>query len=212
MCVCGLRPVVRAAHPLLTQFAQVYVTLMDAVFEGLTRVTSDAKYASVIAMENFHRLHAQLSLFKVTRLAQRRAEAQELYRESMATYVRNILGRPMERLSRFFDAVQRKLESGTPDKDVGYQTSLSLQELKKCIAAYPAKEVKRGLEKIFRKVDQHLCAEENLTVVVRRSVHEEFIRLYNAFEGLIARCYADAGVHLEFTLDELMRIFDSISF
>jgi len=41
----------------------------------------------------------------------------------------------------------------------------SKPELRKVIREYPAREVKKGLDSLYRKVEKHLCEEENLLQV-----------------------------------------------
>ena len=39
------------------------------------------------------------------------------------------------------------------------------QELRRVLALYPGKEVRSGLERLYRKVEKHLSEEENLLQV-----------------------------------------------
>lgn len=87
----------------------------------------------------------------------------------------------------------------------------SKQELRKVISAYPAREVKRGLESLYKKVEKHLCDEENLLQVVWRAMQEEFIVQYNFLEESIQRCYAGAIVTLDFTIDDVLKFFSEIA-
>lgn len=48
---------------------------------------------------------------------------------------------------------------------MSYQLAFNKQELRKVIKEYPGKEVKKGLENLYRKVDKHLCEEESLLQV-----------------------------------------------
>ena len=48
---------------------------------------------------------------------------------------------------------------------VSYQLQYSKQELRKVIQSYPGKEVKKGLADLYKKVEKHLCEEENLVQV-----------------------------------------------
>ena len=43
--------------------------------------------------------------------------------------------------------------------------AFSRAELKRVIKEYPAKEVKKGLESLFKKVEKHLSEEENVLQV-----------------------------------------------
>lgn len=52
------------------------------------------------------------------------------------------------------------------ESEVSYQMAYSKDELRKVIREYPSKEVKKGLDHLFRKVEKHLCDEESLLQVV----------------------------------------------
>lgn len=75
------------------------------------------------------------------------------------------------------------------------------------IAQYPAREVKKGLESLYKKVEKHLCEEENLLQVVWRAMQEEFIAQYVFLEDRIQRCYAGAIITLDFTIDDILKFF-----
>ena len=79
------------------------------------------------------------------------------------------------------------------------------------IALYPGKEVKKGLESLYKKVERHLSEEEGLTQVVWRAMQEEFISQYKNVEDLIRRCYPGAQITLEFTIDEVLQYFSDIA-
>lgn len=57
------------------------------------------------------------------------------------------------------------MAQGVKESEISYQMAFSKQELRKVIREYPAREVKRGLENLYRKVEKHLCEEENLLQV-----------------------------------------------
>ena len=65
----------------------------------------------------------------------------------------------------FFEGVQERINAGVKADEVGYQLAFSKQELRKCIKEYPVKEIKKGLEHLYKKVEKHLCDEENLLQV-----------------------------------------------
>lgn len=48
---------------------------------------------------------------------------------------------------------------------MSYQLAFNKQELRKVIKEYPGKEVKKGLDNLYKKVDKHLCEEESLLQV-----------------------------------------------
>lgn len=71
--------------------------------------------------------------------------------------------------------------------------------------------MKKGLDNLYRKVDKHLCEEENLLQVMWHSMQDEFIRQYKHFEGLIGRCYPGSGITMEFTIQDILEYFSSIA-
>lgn len=53
--------------------------------------------------------------------------------------------------------------------------AFSKQELRRVVKEYPAREVKKGLENLYRKVEKHLCEEENLLQVeYKRNIYSHF--------------------------------------
>lgn len=107
--------------------------------------------------------------------------------------------------------MQLKVSQGVKETEISYQMALSKQELRKVISQYPAREVKKGLENLYRKVEKHLCEEENLLQVVWRAMQEEFITQYNYLEERIQRCYAGAMINLDFTIEDILKFFSEIA-
>ena len=65
----------------------------------------------------------------------------------------------------FFEGVEARVAQGVREEEVSYQLAFNKQALRKVIKAYPGKEVKKGLDNLYRKVDKHLCEEESLLQV-----------------------------------------------
>lgn len=68
-------------------------------------------------------------------------------------------------LQHFFEGVEARVAQGVREEEVSYQLAFNKQELRKVIKEYPGKEVKKGLDNLYRKVDKHLCEEESLLQV-----------------------------------------------
>jgi len=114
-------------------------------------------------------------------------------------------------LQLFFEGVQQKVSQGVKETEISYQMAYSKQELRKVISQYPAREVKKGLESLYKKVEKHLCDEENLLQVVWRAMQEEFIVQYNFLEERIQRCYAGAMINLDFSIEDILKFFSEIA-
>ncbi|XP_065352705.1 exocyst complex component 1 isoform X1 [Cloeon dipterum] len=190
-----------------------YRSLMSAIFEAIPRIGGDHQKTphQVVIMENFHRLHALLSRLKIVALDSYKKEAKQRYQDALKAYVTQYFGRPLEKLNIFCDGIQAKLSQGVKESEVSYQMAYSKQELRKVIKEYPAREVKKGLDSLYRKVEKHLCEEENLLQVVWRAMQEVFIQQYRNVEDLIQRCYPNAMITLEFTIQDILVFFSEIA-
>ena len=96
-------------------------------------------------------------------------------------------------------------------QEISFQLAYSKQELRKKIALYPGREVRKGLDHLYKKVERHLCEEENLIQVVWRAMQEEFIQQYKCIEDLIQRCYPGAQIALDFTINDVLDYFSDIA-
>ncbi|EEC10565.1 exocyst complex component sec3, putative, partial [Ixodes scapularis] len=186
-----------------------YTRLVRAMFEAIGRLASDHQRTppEVVRMENFHHLFTLLYQLKIACLEPERKEAKQRYSEALQAYVTHYFGRPLDKLNLFFEGVAQ----GVKEEEVGYQLAFSKQELRKVIREYPGKEVKRGLEALYRKVEKHLCEEESLLQVVWHSMQDEFIRQYKSLEALVQRCYPGSMITLEFTINDILAFFSDIA-
>lgn len=190
-----------------------YSRLVHAMFEEIVRISTEHQKTpqEVIQMENFHHLFTLLYQLKIPCLESERKEAKQKYQDALQAYVTHYFGRPLEKLNLFFEGVQNKVAQGVKEEEVGYHLAFSKQELRKVIKEYPGKEVKRGLESLYKKVEKHLCEEENLLQVVWHSMQDEFIRQYKYIESSIERCYPGAMISLEFSINDILEFFSDIA-
>ncbi|XP_013397565.1 exocyst complex component 1 isoform X1 [Lingula anatina] len=192
---------------------KAYSKLIRTVFEQLLRISTDHPKTpkDVVLMENYHHLYATLSQLKISCLEKERKDARQRYQEHLQAYVTTYLGRPLEKLNTFFEGIESKVASGVKEDEVGYQLAYSKQELRKVIKEYPGKEVKKNLEHLRKKVEKHLCEEENLFQVVWHSMQDEFLKQYKHFEHLIAKCYPASNITLEFSVEDILQFFTDIA-
>ncbi|XP_069600552.1 exocyst complex component 1 isoform X1 [Ranitomeya imitator] len=192
---------------------KAYTKLIKAVSINVEKVAIESQKTprDVVMMENFHRVFATLSRLKISCLEAEKREAKQKYNDHLQSYVIYSLGHPLEKLNIFFEGVKARVAQGIGYDEVSYQLAFSKQELRKVIKDYPGKEVKKGLDNLYKKMDKHLCEEENLLQVVWHTMQDEFIRQYKHFEGLIEKCYTGAGITMEFTIQDILEYFSSIA-
>ncbi|BFF98662.1 exocyst complex component 1 [Drosophila madeirensis] len=196
-----------------TDMEKWYLQLVNAIFEGISLHSQEHPKtpSQVVRMENYHHMYALLAQLKVPGLDALKKEAKTRYNEALKAYVTQYFGRPLEKLNQFFEGVQLKVGQGVKETEISYQMAFSKQELRKVIAQYPAREVKKGLENLYKKVDKHLSEEENLLQVVWHAMQEEFIAQYNYLEERIQKCYAGAMINLEFNIQDILAFFSDIA-
>lgn len=196
-----------------TDLDKWYVQLVNAIFDHIPIHASEHNKTpdQVVRMENFHHMQSLLAQLKVPVLDEQKKMAKIKYNEALRAYVTKYFGRPLEKLNLFFDGVQQKVDQGVKETEISYQMAYSKQELRKVISLYPAREVKKGLESLYKKVEKHLCEEENLLQVVWRAMQEEFIVQYNYLEERIQRCYAGSMITLDFTISDILNFFSEIA-
>ncbi|NXB08384.1 EXOC1 protein, partial [Cnemophilus loriae] len=187
--------------------------LASSVFSSINSLSSANLKVNtdMVMMENFHHIHNFLCQKNIPCLEDKKREAKQRSREHMEKYITTYLGQPLERLKHFFEGVKARLAQGVKEEEVSFQLAYSKQELRKVIEKYPGKEVRRALETLYRKIHKYLSPEENLLPVVWQAMEQEFIRQYQEFEELIQRCYAGAGIALDFTMEDLLSYFNSIT-
>lgn len=71
------------------------------------------------AMTIFRRKIASLDTIK--------KEIKVKYNDALKNYVTQYFGRPLEKLTQFFDGIQLKLSSGIKESEIGYQLLFSKQ-------------------------------------------------------------------------------------
>ena len=190
-----------------------YTSLVMEMVTSINRISRDHTKtpAEVIKMENFHHLHSLLATMKIQTLEVAKKDVKQRYNDALKAYVTQYFGRPLEKLNIFFDGIQQLVATGVKESEISYQLAYSKQELRKVIALYPGREVKKGLDNLYKKVERHLCEEENLIQVVWRAMQEEFIQQYKCIEDLTQRCYPGAQINLDFTINDVLDYFSDIA-
>nr|XP_033799895.1 exocyst complex component 1-like [Geotrypetes seraphini] len=185
--------------------------LMDTVFNSINSLSTLKVNANMVIMENFHHIYCFLSEMKIHSLESKRKEAKQRYSEHLDKYVIKHLGQPLQKLNSFLDGIKACIAQGVKEEDVSFQMAYSKQELRKVIEKYPGKEVKKSVETLYGKILKHLSPEENLLPVVWHAMQQEFLHQYKEIEDMIRRCYPGSGVAIEFTVQDVLNYFITIT-
>ncbi|KAL2918232.1 hypothetical protein HK105_202159 [Polyrhizophydium stewartii] len=202
---------------------KAYSRIIKSMFETLEAVAqqagNDPKAASdekdflnihILNVENMHHFYAEVRARKVPGLESSVKQAKVLYDVNMEAYCKVVIRKPLGKLLEFFEGIEGLLKTG-PAEEVSFHIQYSKSALKDIIRKYPGKEVKKSLEALYKRVDKHFTEEEGLLQVVWRGIQEEFTRQLRRYEELIAKCYPEVSVRLDFTMDELLGFFSELA-
>lgn len=188
-----------------------YVSLAGAMLAAVAHAAHPRTPRAVLHLENYHRLHALLSALRVPALEALRRECRARYSDALRAYVTQYFGRPLEKLTQFFEGVSEAVAQGVREDEVCYRAAFSKHELRRVLAMYPAHEVRKSLHRLYRTVEKHLSEEGGLLQVVWRAMQEEFIAQHVALQARIAACYPAAGLTLPLTTQHILDAFSDIA-
>ncbi|OCH94698.1 hypothetical protein OBBRIDRAFT_769029 [Obba rivulosa] len=168
----------------------------------------------VIIIENMHHFVAEVSQLELGSVAGFLKRAQAIYEENLNAYVKIVLRRPFSKIIDYFEGVERLLKTTAPS-EVSSNSSYSKSALKKVLKEYTAKDVRKHIDVLFKRVEKHFTeASEKATtedasggtgiapgtvlVGVWKACEEELLRISDLFAKRINQCYKDSGVILEY--------------
>ncbi|KAG0212407.1 hypothetical protein BGX28_006376 [Mortierella sp. GBA30] len=204
------------ARKLITSAYDKIVRMMFESTEAVAKETVDfddkEQGSHVVNIENMHHFYSELRQRKITNLENYMKYAKGSYESHLDIYVRGVVRRSLLKLLDFFDGVEGLVKTKASE-DVGFHLTYNKQALKKVVSQYPASVIRKDLSHLYRKVEKHFSSEEEegLLQVAWRGIQEEFIRQHERFSRLIRECYPDAGVQMEFSMQELLGFFSDIA-
>lgn len=119
----------------------------------------------------------------------------------------------------YFDGVEQLLKTTAPS-EVSRNGSYSRSALKKIVKEYDAKDVRKHVDALFKRVEKHFTEASEVTtgessgitpgtvlVGVWKACEDELLRITEIFSKRITLCYANAGVALEYCAADVESAF-----
>lgn len=192
-----------------------------------------------VCPENMHHFVAEISLIEVGSVAGFLRRAEVIYDENLSAYVKIVLRRPFAKLivsassansqfgannrksdQDYFEGVERLLTTTAPT-EVATNASYNKSALKKVVKEYNAKDIRKHVETLFKRVEKHFTeasekttTEESIGIApgtvmvgVWKACEEELLRITDLFSKRISQCYADSGVTLDYTAADVQATF-----
>ncbi|KII93765.1 hypothetical protein PLICRDRAFT_152811 [Plicaturopsis crispa FD-325 SS-3] len=175
----------------------------------------------VILIENAHYFVAEIGLLEIGSVAAFLKRAESIYEENLSAYVKLVLRRPFSKIIDYFEGVERLLKTTAPT-EVASNSSYNRSALKKVVKEYNAKDIRKHIDALFKRVEKHFTeASEKATTVeesvgiapgtvlvgVWKACEDELLRVREVFAKRIVQCYKDSGVALEFTAGDVEAAF-----
>jgi hypothetical protein len=164
----------------------------------------------IMTVENMHHFHTELRRLNVVSLDTHIQAAKSQYDTHLNAYIKAVVRRPFGKLLEFFEGIDEILKTSAPE-EVGFRMNYNKAALKKVIAMYPGKEIKKAVEVLYKRVDKHFSEDPHLLQVAWQGIQEECLRLYRHFELTMERCYPQMESKLLFSLQDLQHYFSEAS-
>ncbi|KAJ7487422.1 exocyst complex component Sec3-domain-containing protein [Mycena galericulata] len=174
----------------------------------------------VILIENMHHFVAETSQIEIGSVTVFLRKAEAIYDENLSAYVKIVLRRPFGKLIDYFEGVERLLKTTAPS-EVSTNASYNKSALKKVVKEYNAKDIRKHVDALFKRVEKHFTeASEKTTteesggiapgtvmVGVWKACEEELLRITELVTKRISQCYADSGVTLDYATTDVEAAF-----
>lgn len=179
----------------------------------------------VILIENMH--HVQTCVKPGTppnaALAHVREQAQAIYTHALTGYVQSVLRRSLGKMSDFCTGIDALLQT-TPANEVTLHSAYSKSAAKKLVREYTAKDMRKAVEALSKRVQKHFCEEDDSTgqsavsaplerdeiaevlAQVWRASEDAYVKETERFLRILKTCYSDA-LHVDFTAQDVRRPF-----
>jgi hypothetical protein len=189
-----------------------------------------------VSKENMHHFVAEIAQTEVDSVSVFMKRAEAIYDENLSAYIKIVLRRPfakiivcqlcsyvataIKRLQDYFEGVERLLKTTAPT-EISSNSSYNKSVLKKVVREFNAKDVRKHVDALFKRVEKHFTeASEKTTteesgciapgtvmVGAWKACEEELLKYTEGFSRRIAQCYGDSGVTLDYTKTDVEAAF-----
>ncbi|QSL65771.1 hypothetical protein MERGE_000049 [Pneumocystis wakefieldiae] len=133
------------------------------------------------------------------------------YQEHLNLYIENVIRRPLGRIMDFSENVESLLKTKTIE-EIKNRMSFSVTSLKRIMISYDIKEVLKGIETLYKRVEKHFRNEENpyheqLIAVIWNRINDEYKEKVKKFHQLVENYYETDGIYINWTYDDLESSF-----
>ncbi|KAI9371524.1 exocyst complex component Sec3-domain-containing protein [Aspergillus egyptiacus] len=166
----------------------------------------------ILLIENMNHYIEEVDVRNLPVLERWRDRAQQDLEEHMKLYLDSVIHRPLGRLIDFVDSVESLLAATANPTDIASRPSHSRSVAKKVLAIYDAKEIKRGVEMLKKRVEKHFGDADDpglsrsLVLKVLRECQGRYERVYDQTQRVLHTVY-EGQLDLEWRKEDAIAMF-----
>ncbi|KAK1579809.1 exocyst complex component Sec3 [Colletotrichum navitas] len=147
----------------------------------------------ILLIENMNHFLEEVNTHGLDVLEDWREAATSELNEHMGLYLNAVMRRPLGKLLEYIENIEGQLQSGKPGSSIASQPSNSKSTFHKVLATYDAREVRKGIETLRKRVEKHFGDADDLVLSQKlvNKVLRECERFYGEVELRISRITAD---------------------
>ncbi|KAL6232312.1 hypothetical protein BDW75DRAFT_217955 [Aspergillus navahoensis] len=166
----------------------------------------------ILLIENMNHYIEEVDIRNLPVLERWRDRAQEDMMEHMKLYLDSVIYRPLGKLLEFIDSVEGLVATTSKPTDIASRPSHSRSVAKRVLAAYDAKEIRRGIEMLKKRVEKHFGDADDpglsrsLVMKVLRECESRYEQAYDRTQHIIRAVY-EGQLELEWRKEDVAAMF-----
>ncbi|GLB03834.1 hypothetical protein AtubIFM57258_009081 [Aspergillus tubingensis] len=166
----------------------------------------------ILLIENMNHYIEEVDVRSLPVLERWRDRAHQDMQEHMKLYLDSIIHRPLGKLLEFIESVENLVATGINPADIASRPSHSRSVAKKVLATYDAKEIRRGIEMLRKRVEKHFGDADDpglsrsLVLKVLRECEGRYGEAYDRTRRVVDAVY-EGQLELEWRKEDAIAMF-----
>ncbi|KAG5517908.1 hypothetical protein PMAC_000363 [Pneumocystis sp. 'macacae'] len=161
----------------------------------------------IIIIENMFQYVEELKKKNISILKIFEDKAIREYKEHLKLYIENIIKRPLGRIVEFSENMDTLLKTKTIE-EIKNIIEFSPTSVKRIAASHDIKEILKGIEILYKRIEKHFKNEENyyhgqVVAIVWNKINDEYKFNIESFHQLVANYYKVDGIHIDWSYDDI---------
>lgn len=205
--------------PIRTHLNDAYAKLNKAMFESLKFIAKETPSTAagdpedkealnyhILLIENMNHYIEEVPVRGNPVLSEWQSRAASDMSEHTHLYLSSVIRRPLGKLLDFLESTEALLDD-LPATDIATRASHGRSVAKKILAGYDAKEIRRGIETLKKRIEKHFGDEDAggnraLVAKVMRECEGRYLKVWERVQRVVAEVY-DGGLEVEWRREDV---------